>query len=692
MTLESIMAKVDRCNDLVLAESVHESLTKIESPVFYVAPKYNEIHNASDAKFILFSAPGASGKSTLAKYIAHKYGGLYWNLARITLGENSFHGTLWRAMQQDQLLNYFQALNEGKAILILDAFDEAEMISGRAGIEYLLKDLNAVTQESIMPTVYLFARTESALFISEFCEKNSISYSHYEIGFFEEYNAKNFIEEKLRRSGKAITPIVKSCIDEQFRVIRRLLGKDELANSFIGYAPVLEALAESLDEEKNTIKLLENIKGSISSTNIIFKILEFLLEREHKKVCDGLKEKWKRTYPDFDDWNEVYTVKEQLVRIVEYILWGKSDEDSFFENCIIPDDMYVDYIESLKVFLPQHPFLQNLTNESGPEFTGPAFRDYALAAVLANADFEDLALEYFADKSIVSHFPSQLLFDFYCVFSEEKMTGKIFPLLYDSFKAKETSCKSAIIDISGMGEDKFVTFRLNDYTNKETENSEMQVIGDGTFYVSRLANANIDIDGDIYIGDMKSTTRLYNSSIIANRIIFCTGDIRIEASKPGHCLLVSRQDAINKYGEMPKFEVRSDPRDLIKISIPNINSYYRLRTYSYEYEEKSNDDYIRFNLFIKKIMNCLRKHRKDVPAKDREFIDNEIISKSKIKRQYMEFLIKKSIIYIDKEQPYLYKLDVERLGEYGLNWVALNQDEESGLMKLYTEYKKYRTD
>ena len=58
----------------------------------------------------------------------------------------------------------------------------------------------------------------------------------------------------------------------------------------------------------------------------------------------------------------------------------------------------------------------------------------------------------------------------------------------------------------------------------------------------------------------------------------------------------------------------------------------------------------------------------------------------------MEFLIKKSIIYIDKEQPYLYKLDVERLGEYGLNWVALNQDEESGLMKLYTEYKKYRTD
>lgn len=67
MTLESIMAKVDRCNDLVLAESAHESLTKIESPVFYVAPKYNEIHNASDAKFILFSAPGGFWKKYFSK-------------------------------------------------------------------------------------------------------------------------------------------------------------------------------------------------------------------------------------------------------------------------------------------------------------------------------------------------------------------------------------------------------------------------------------------------------------------------------------------------------------------------------------------------------------------------------------------------------------------------------------------------
>lgn len=525
MTLESITAKLGECISASLLDGAHESIMKINKPVFYVAPKYEVIHNESNAKFVLFSAPGASGKSTLAKHIAYKYSGLYWDLAKISLGENSFHGTLWRAMQQDELLKYFHNINSGKSILVLDAFDEAEMISGRAGIEYLLNDLNEMTKDNKFPTVYLFARTESAMFISEFCKENSINYAHYEIGFFEEYNAKKFILKRLEMSGRKITQIVKDCIDEQFSVIKKLLGSDELSKSFIGYAPVLEALAESFDEERNTIKLLATIKGKSSSTNIIFKILEHLLNREHDKVCNGLKEKWKNKYPNFDEWDRVYTAKEQIIRIVEYLLIDTCGEDSFFENDIMPDEIYVEYIESLKIFLPQHPFLQNFTRDDETEFTGPAFRDYALAFVLANEEYEDLALEYFSDKSITSHFPSQLLFDFYVVDSESQMSGNIFPLLYDSFKAKETASKNTIIDIMSMGADKFITFRLHDYMNKENEDVELQIIGNSPIYVTRIANANIDIDGELYIGDMKNATRVCNSSIIADTLIFCSGEI-----------------------------------------------------------------------------------------------------------------------------------------------------------------------
>lgn len=361
MTLESIMSKLGKCEEINLMNGAHESLMQIKNDVFYVQPMYEEIHFNSDAKFVLFSAPGASGKSTLAKHIAKKNNGLYWNLAKITLGENSFHGTLWRAMRQEELLKYFNNIKTGKACLVLDAFDEAEMISGRVGIEYLLKDLNEATSDSKFPTVFLFARTESATFISDYCNENKINYSRYEIGFFQEYNAKDFIKQKLEMRGRSITQTVIDCIDEQFVVIKRLLGDEELSKSFIGYAPVLEALSESFDEERNTVKLLKEIKESnVSSTNIIFKILEYLLKREHDKVCDGLKEKWRSKYPNFEKWDNIYTIKEQLIRVVEYIIMGNVEEESFYEHTDMPEELYVDYLETLRIFLPQHPFLQNL--------------------------------------------------------------------------------------------------------------------------------------------------------------------------------------------------------------------------------------------------------------------------------------------------------------------------------------------
>ena len=200
---------------------------------------------------------------------------------------------------------------------------------------------------------------------------------------------------------------------------------------------------------------------------------------------------------------------------------GNVEEESFYEHTDMPEELYVDYLETLRIFLPQHPFLQNLIKEDGIAFTGPAFRDFTLAYILANREYEDLALDYFGDRSLSSHFPSQLLFDFYVEFSELRMSGKIFPLLYDSYKAKETAAKIAIIDISGDKDGKYVLFRIRDLSKKINEkNIELQMEENSAIYISRIANANIDVDGEVYIGDLKNTTRIYNSSIICDKIVF----------------------------------------------------------------------------------------------------------------------------------------------------------------------------
>lgn len=682
MTIDSIISKINPEGKIELLPEAHTSIKTIDEEVFYVEPKYEEISTERNAKYILFSAPGASGKTALAKHIAYKKKCLYWDLSQIRLGENSFHGTLWRAIGQDKLSLFFEQVVNGKAGLVLDAFDEAEMISGRAGVDFFLDDLDEVTKGSTVPSVCLFARTESAVYIAEYCKNHNINYVHYEIGFFEEYNAKQFIKKKIMSVGNKITDVVEKCINEQFLIIKQLLGNEELSKSFIGYAPVLEALAEAFDEERNTIKLLESLKGlSVTGTKIVFNILEELLDREHKKVYGALKEKWERKFPDFSDWDIVYTKEEQMVRVIEYILFGDVEADSYYVNNEIPEELYVDYIDVIKNFLPQHPFLQNVMKQDSIDFTGPAFRDYTLAYILSVKEYEDFALQYFRDYTQASHFPSQLLFDFYVEFSDKEMRGNIFPLMYDSFKAKETAGKVAKIDISDDGEDAYAVFGLSEITPIEIHLDRHKKL-----LISRLSNSNVDMSGEVCIGDSHGVSRISNSAVICNKLSFNCRNLGIEARTPGEVLLVSRSDVFSETSETVDIKVTADENSLVKISIPNINSYYKLRPYKYDYTEENVEDFIGFYIFVRKILSLLRKHEKDVPAKDKEYIDNKIINKSDSKRKIMEYLMSKEIIFVDHAQAYLYKLNTQKLAEYGLSWATLENKET--FKRLYEDYMK----
>lgn len=94
-------------------------------------------------KFILFSAPGATGKSSLAKYLAYKFGALYWNLAKVKIGTNSFAGSILSAVGAVNYSEFITDLNSGEILLIIDALDEAEIVSGRKMINSFLTDISA---------------------------------------------------------------------------------------------------------------------------------------------------------------------------------------------------------------------------------------------------------------------------------------------------------------------------------------------------------------------------------------------------------------------------------------------------------------------------------------------------------------------------------------------------------------------
>ena len=148
----------------------------------YVEPVFRESTGSESTapRFLLLSAPGATGKTALAKYVCYKKRGLYWSLPDTKVAEYSFDGALTRVFGLSKVSEFADGLKNGKCFFVIDAFDEAEVGSGRAGIEFFLRDLNNAVEDSTQVCAVLLARTESAIFIKDYWNKHNIPYKHYE--------------------------------------------------------------------------------------------------------------------------------------------------------------------------------------------------------------------------------------------------------------------------------------------------------------------------------------------------------------------------------------------------------------------------------------------------------------------------------------------------------------------------------
>ena len=188
MTIDGILADYKPCKKYALNSTVSTYMEYVENKPFYISSSFSNVKTDSkistlNPKFVLFSAPGATGKSSLAKYIANKYGAIYWNLAKIKLGTNSFAGSILSAVGASNYSSFISDLSSASIFLAIDAFDEAEIISGRKMLSAFISDINTSLDACKTPSVFLFARTETAQFIASFCADHSIPLAHYEIGF-----------------------------------------------------------------------------------------------------------------------------------------------------------------------------------------------------------------------------------------------------------------------------------------------------------------------------------------------------------------------------------------------------------------------------------------------------------------------------------------------------------------------------
>ena len=326
--------------------------TFVEAPMHTSSGFGNTDPRASGV--ILVSAPGAVGKSTLARQIAYQTGAMLLDLAEANpVGANTLVGGLAR-------LNLYQHFRQGTASLVIDGLDEARMQVTQDGFAAFLDDVVLLSDSNCKPLV-LFGRTgaiqETWLLLSE----QGIEPPVLEIGYFDEQHAAEFAkiqvqhirEESTRREpdGRAVDLILSR--------LREETSPD--GGTFAGYSPVLIAVAKQVADpsDDNTQALISRIESG-GDTVTLASVIESILDREQKKI-ENLR------FNDSKLRNELYGPEEQFARLIGRIYHGAPLPH--LPN-MSPEDQKT-YSDALTTWVQEHPFLDGTgENPSSAVFGG----------------------------------------------------------------------------------------------------------------------------------------------------------------------------------------------------------------------------------------------------------------------------------------------------------------------------------
>lgn len=688
MNINSIFPNKEPCYKYQLLKDTHKSIKTIEKKPFYVDSQFSDISIKKNPKFLIFSAPGATGKSTFAKHIAYTYNAIYWDLSQIILGDNSFHGTIHRALGVSNISNFAKDLASGRTMLIIDAIDEAEMHSGRENVEKFLEDVNDFVGDTSVASVILLSRTETSQFVAAFFESKNIPFCHYEIGLFTEGKALEFVRRHITEiNEKGCSPVIEECISEYFKAIRESVNDISLLDNFLRYAPVLEAIATDIAGGNNTVILLEKIKHGDTETNLMNSILERLLFREQDKVCNALKSKCKDKYPEFTNWESIYGIKEQMIRLCMYILCETIDIGDY--NVDIPAGMRDDYSAILKAFVVQHPFISNNLNQqhqSTLDFTSPAFRDCVMATLLLDDDYEYYVDMYYRDSGRDISYPTQLFFRHYIKTSNGVIKGVHFPYMYEAFKSMAGAKDVAYISISEDNQKTLASFCLESYkknTGKDLE-QHLEVVGEDALCFDSIINVDIDIEEDVNLGFFHDDIRVVNSSISCNKLAVDARSLTIESYDPYAVSIIAKSEIFKKRLDT-KIEVRGNNN--VKISSPNLNVWPKLYDFKYDFEDANKMDLTLFIHHLQKIFVKFRTDNKDMPAKMTDYVDNVLLRSSRVKQKIFNFLLNTGIMFKDE---HLYKINIDNMSYYKISWGGLMTSNEEQLKTVYEAYTEWQ--
>jgi hypothetical protein len=414
----------------------------------YIEPSFSKIEFPTQHPAILLvSAVGASGKTTTARALSFDTQLPILDLAKHKpIGDNTLTGILTTAYPIAEIGAVLQGLSTGTHGLIIDAIDEGRSKPTEQGFEAFLDDLVVRSQGAARPSIVVFGRGQVLYTTWIYLALKGANVGLIQIEPFTLEQAREYIDAHVRQTGSGQEQNYRDARDAILNKLGAAFASATADNaflSFIGYPPVLDAIATLLDQERDYHRLQQALSSGTEGQleiQLLIRIADYLLQRDHdEKALPNFIEDiaGDAGAPERDDLRRrLYNHEEQCARVLARAL-GRP-----FPVQVVADRALNErYEAAVATWCLDHPFLDEA------RLRNAVFAALAVArcSLSARPEYRSLAREYAAANRPTYH----LLYILSALAADRPIDAESFNMLIQSCSEFLALNADITIDVEG---------------------------------------------------------------------------------------------------------------------------------------------------------------------------------------------------------------------------------------------------
>ncbi|MGL5825686.1 MAG: hypothetical protein ACRCYU_12885, partial [Nocardioides sp.] len=621
---------------------------------------------------------------------------LRWPIVRAEMaqvGSYSLSGLIQDATGFDD--PYIADIARGRAGVVIDSLDEAHFKAGTENFLAFIDNVwkvsgSAPSRQNRQPSIILMSRSDTAELVRLAFVDAGIPLAEVKLDFFDQTGAEQFVRSYLEQrfaethrpeyniplaSPGPFNRLKNSRLKQVARVLLRQVDVDLRRDwpavcDFLGYTPVLIAMAESLAVSNPSSE--QPSLTAMGQSNLLRDIVEHITSREQRKFSEHMRLKLQAILPaqvDAEvDASTMYRPDEQCARLIALL----SGTDLAMSLPVgLPESIRPAYEDAVRTFLPDHPFLK------GRKFASVVFGDFVMAAACRSLDIRaSLPRRSEETFEVVGPFFTRFLADDMGESAIEIDEGLIelvvesWALEADLVRADESE---VVIQFIG-GEGSLSCSRDAQSGHEEGSEFLFGVSGvSGALHLRRsVRRAVVITDQGAILGETNRPLTLGPQvAIIANELIIEADVVRIADDRNGgrNVILASELISANYLRK-----VEGGPKNLHVFSS---DAPARLRPWSREM--KVDHVYIPYRRYmdLRTILTAFRPSVKGGPSVLAAKIDNKIVKGSTDRAKILQRLIGAGAV---SRQGALYHLDLSAIGQLGFSLQDLKSGEPTDVV------------